>query len=83
MSLNDVNFQRLMETAKNNIQLEAKLRDKRTELCLAATLPKPDAKLMDNLRHECHDLLDLILDNETSMLANVVKDELKKLNDKE
>ena len=83
MSLNDVNFQRLMETAKNNIQLEAKLRDKRTELCLAATLPKPDASLMDKIRRECHDLLDLILDNETSMLANVVKDELKNLNDKE
>ena len=45
MSLNDVNFQRLMETAKNNIQLEAKLRDKRTELCLAATLPKQTLNL--------------------------------------
>lgn len=83
MSLNDVNVQRVMEAAKNTIQLESKLRDKRTELCLASTLPKPDASLMDNLRRECHDLLDLILDNETSMLANVVKDELKNLNDKE
>lgn len=83
MSLSDANFQRLMGTAMNNIQLEAKLRDKRTELCLAATLPKPDAKIMDNLRRECHDLLDLILDNETSTVANVVKDELKNLNNKE
>ena len=68
MSLNDVNFQRLMETAKNNIQLEAKLRDKRTELCLAATLPKPDANVMDNIRRECHDLLDLILETRPQCL---------------
>ena len=83
MLLNDVNSQRLMEAAKNNVQLGQKLQDKRTELCLAATLPKPDANVMDNIRRECHDLLDLILDNETSMLANVVKDELKNLNNEE
>lgn len=83
MSLNDTNFQRLMEAAKNNVQLGQKLQEKRTELCLAASLPKPNPTLMDNLRRECHDLLDLILDSETSMVANVVKDELKNLNGKE
>lgn len=72
---NNQHFNQILNASVKNVDLNTKLLQKRQDLILSCATGSPE--LQDQLRRECHDLLDLMLDNECNVVKNVV-DELRK-----
>lgn len=68
-------FNQVLAASVKTQELQGQLYQKRQDLILCCVTGS--AELQDKMRRECHDLLDLIIDNETTVVSNVVN-EIKK-----
>lgn len=74
------NIGKILDVSIQAVELQTKLNGKRQELILVCVTDPTNTIRQDTLRRECHDLLDLIIDKETSLVTTVVQDALKNLN---